>query len=144
MDYVDIPHAILDVHLHVTLVANVIFTNGAPFLVSMSPNIHLITIEHAPHCTAAKLGYLLECIVRKYARASFTIQTILMGNEFEKVKDNILMVNFNTPAAGEHIREIKRCISIIEEQSWGIVCTLPYPKLPQQMLIHHLHIIIMW
>jgi hypothetical protein len=47
-----------------------------------------------------------------------------MDNEFEKVKDNILMVNLNTPAAGEHIGEIKHRIWIIKEQSWGIICTL--------------------
>jgi hypothetical protein len=65
-------------HLCVTLVADVMFVNGIPFLVSVSCNINLITIEHAPHCAAAKLSYLLERIGRTYARASFTIQTILM------------------------------------------------------------------
>ncbi len=34
MDHVDIPRAILDMHSHVTLVANVMFVNGIPFLVS--------------------------------------------------------------------------------------------------------------
>jgi hypothetical protein len=58
-------------------------------------------IEHGPHCTAAKLDNLLECIVWVYAIDGFTIQTILMDNEFEKVKDNIPMVNLNTPAEGE-------------------------------------------
>ncbi len=116
-------------HLRVTLVADVMFVSGVPFLVSASRNINLITIEHTPHCTAAKLGYLLECIVRTYARAGFTIQTILMDNEFEKVKDNIPMVNLNTPAVGEHIGEIEHRIWIIKEQSWGIICTLPYPQL---------------
>jgi hypothetical protein len=144
MDYVDIPRAILDMHLCVTLVANVMFVNGISFLVTVSRNINLITIEHAPHCTAAKLCYLLERIIRVYARAGFTIQTILMDNEFEKVKDNIPMVNLNTPAAGEHNGEIKHHIRIIKEQSQGIICTLPYPKLPQQMLIHLLHFIVMW
>jgi hypothetical protein len=60
MDYVDIPCVIFDVHSHVTLVAGVMFVNGIPFLVLASRNIDLITIEHVPHCTAAKLGYLLH------------------------------------------------------------------------------------
>jgi hypothetical protein len=112
-NYVDIPCAILYVHSHVTLLANVMFVNGVPFLVSASHSLNLITIEHAPHRTMAKLSYLLERIVRTYARAGFTIQTILIDNEFEKVKDNIPMVNLNTPAAGEHIGVIKRRIRII-------------------------------
>jgi hypothetical protein len=143
MDHVDIPRAILDVHLRVTLVADVMFVNGVPFLVLASHNIHLIMIEHPPHRTAAKLGYLLQRIVRSHARAGFTIQTILMDNEFEKVKDNTPIVNLNTPAEGGHIREIKCHIWQIEEQSRGIICTLPYPKLSQQMLIHLLPFI-MW
>ncbi len=85
MDYVDIPRVILDVHGCVTLVADVMFVNGVPFLVSSSRNINLITIEHAPQLTASKLGYLLQRIIRVYARAGFTVQTILRDNEFEKV-----------------------------------------------------------
>ncbi len=107
MDYVDIPCAILDMHSGVTLVAGVMFVNGIPFLVSASCNINLITIEHAPYCTAAKLSYLLECIVRIYAKTGFTIQTILMDNEFEKVKVNIPMVNLKiliTCCGGAHRR----------------------------------------
>jgi hypothetical protein len=67
-----------------------------------------------------------------------------MEYEFEKVKENIPNLNLNTPAVEEHIRETKRHIRIIKEQSLGIICTLPYLKLPQQMLIHLLHFILMW
>ena len=56
-DHVDIPCAIIDVHSRVTLVAEVMFVNRVSFLVSASRNINLITIEHAPHRTATKLGY---------------------------------------------------------------------------------------
>jgi hypothetical protein len=144
MDYVDIPRVILDVHSRVTLVADVMFVNGVPFLVSASRNINLITIEHVPHHTAAKLGHLLQHIINVYARAGFTVQTILMDNDFEKVKDQVPLAVLNTPAAAEHIGEIERCIRVIKERSRGIICTLPYTRLPQQMLIHLLHYIVMW
>jgi len=45
-EYVDIPRVILDVHRYVTLVADVMFVNKVPFLVSCSRNLNLITIEH--------------------------------------------------------------------------------------------------
>jgi hypothetical protein len=143
-EYVDIPRVILDVHGRVTLVADVMFVNGVPFLVSSSRHINLITIEHVPQRTAPKLGYLLQRILRVYARAGFTVQTILMDNEFEKVKDHIPEANLNTPAASEHIGEIERKIRIIKERSRGILCTLPYSQFPQQLLIHLLHHIVMW
>ena len=71
-DYVDIPCALLSAHVNVTLVADVMFVNGVPFLVSASRNINLITIEHAPKCTASKLGYLLQHIVNVYTRGGST------------------------------------------------------------------------
>ena len=143
-EYVDIPRGILDVHNRVTLVADVMFVNKVPFLVSSSRNLNLITIEHVPHRTASKLGYLLQRIIRVYARAGFTIQTILMDNEFEKVKDHVPEANLNTPAASEHIGEIERKIRVIKERSRGILCTLPYSQFPQQLLIHLLHHVVMW
>ncbi len=126
------------------LLADVMFVNDVPFLVSSSRNINLITIEHVPRLTASKLGYLLQRIIRVYARAGFTVRTILMDNEFEKVKDHVPETNLNTPAASEHIGEIERKIRVIKERSRGILCTLPYSHFPQQMLIHLLHHVVMW
>ena len=66
--YVDIPCVILDVHGRVTLMADVMFVNGIPFLVSSSRNIKLFTIEHVPQRTASKLGYLFQWIINVYIR----------------------------------------------------------------------------
>ncbi len=82
-------------------------------------NINLITIEHVPHCTAAKLSHLLQRIINVYMQVGFTVQTILMDNEFEKVKDHVLLAILNTPAASEHIGKIERCIRVIKELSWA-------------------------
>jgi hypothetical protein len=67
-----------------------------------------------------------------------------MDNEFEKVRDHVPAVNLNLPVAGEHIAEIEQKIWVIKERSCGIINTLPYPYLPQVMLIHLLHFIVMW
>jgi hypothetical protein len=120
------------------------FVNSVPFLVSASRNINLITIKHAPYCTASKIAYLLERIVRVYNRAGFTVQTILMDYEFEKVHDHVPNIYLNLPAAGEHVGEIERRIRVIKERCRGIICTLPYPSLSQLMLVHLLHFVVMW
>ncbi len=136
MEIVDIPQQILATQSNVTLSADVMFVNGVPFLVSSSRNINLTTIEYVPHCTASKLGLHLHRIIMVYARAGFTIQTILMDNEFDKVKDHVSHAILNTPAASEHVGDIERQIRVIKERCRGILCTLPYPRLPQIMLIH--------
>jgi hypothetical protein len=113
-------------------------------MVSSSRHIDLITIEHAPQYTASKLSSLLQCIIRVYARTGFQVQTILMDNEFEKVRDHIPHANLNIPAASEHIGEIECKICVVKERSHGIVCTLPYAHIPHQMLLRLLHHIVMW
>ena len=47
-DYVNIPRMLVDANQQVTLAADVMFVNSVPFLVSVSRNINLISIEHAP------------------------------------------------------------------------------------------------
>jgi hypothetical protein len=109
-DYVDIPRALVDINKQVTLAVDVMFVNLVPFLVSVSRTINLITIEHAPKCTATKLGDLMQHITWVYARAGFTVQTVLMDNEFEKLKDHVPMLALNIPAASEHVGDIERRI----------------------------------
>ncbi len=109
MDYVNIPRLLVDTNQRETLAADVMFVNLVPFLVSVSQNINLITIEHAPSPqTASSLGSLLQRIVHVYARAGFTVQTILMDIEFKKVRDHVPMLHVNTPAASQHVGDIER------------------------------------
>jgi len=143
-EIVEIPKHILEIQKSVTLVADVMFVNKVPFLISSSRNINLTTIEHVPHPTASKLAHLLHRIIRVYARAGFRVQTILMDNEFEKVKNHLDIAILNTTAAAEHVGEIERRIRVVKERSRGIICTLPYPTLPRTMIIHLIHHIVMW
>ena len=111
------------------------FVNGIVFLVSVSRKINLITIEHAPTRMASRLGSLLDRIIPVYNKAGFTVQLILMDNEFKKIRDHVPTVNLNTPAASKQVGEIERCIRVIKERARGIVCTLPFPHFPQQSTI---------
>jgi hypothetical protein len=143
-DIVDIPQQILDTQKHVTLTADVMFVNSVPFLVSSSRNINLTTIKHVPSRTADKLGLLLHRIINVYARAGFNVRTILMDNEFEKVRDHVQHTTMNTTASAEHVGDIERRIRVIKERCCGIVCTLPYKSVPRVMLIHLLHHVVLW
>jgi hypothetical protein len=73
----------------------------------------------------------------------FTVQTLLMDNEFEKIRDHGTLLNSNTTAADEHVGKVERRIRVIKDRARGFVCTLPYPHLPPQMLIHLLHFEVM-
>ena len=109
-DHVDINRALIDINKQVTLAVNVMFVNSVPLLVSVSHTINLIAIENAPKCTATKLGDLIRQIIWVYARVGFTVQTALLDNEFERLKDHVPMLALNIPAASEHVGEIERRI----------------------------------
>ena len=142
-EIVEIPQQILSNQKHVTLSADVMFVNQVPFLVSLSRNINLMTIEYVPRCSASKLGLLLQQIIAVYAHAGVKVWT-LMDNEFNKVTDRAPTVILNTPAASEHVGDIERRIRVIKERCRGILCTLPYTHFPEIMLVHLLHHVVMW
>jgi hypothetical protein len=136
---------LVDANQRVTLETDVMFVNSVPFLVSVSQNINLITIEHTPSPrTASSLGSLLQRIIHVYARAGFTAQSILMDIEFNKVRDHVPMLDVSTTAASKHVGDIERRIRLIKERARGIICTLPYSRLSWIMLVRLLHFITMW
>ena len=143
-DYVDIPRALIDINKQVRLAVDVIFVKSVPFLVSVLRTINLMTIEHAPKRTATKLGDLIQRIIWVHTRAGFIVQTVLMDNESEKLKDHVPMVALNIPVASEHVGDVERRIRVVKERARGLICTLPYTRLPQQMLIHLIHVVAMW
>ena len=69
-----------------------------------------------------------------YARAGFTVDVVLMDQEFDKIVDEILLAEVNTTAAREHVAEIERAIRVIKERCRGILSTLPFKYLPQRVL----------
>jgi hypothetical protein len=52
VEYLQIPWDFVQLHKYVTLVADVMFVNGLPFLVTSSRGLSLLTIEHLPSRTA--------------------------------------------------------------------------------------------
>jgi len=131
VEYVQIPRDFVKLHKNVTLVADVMFVNGLPFLVTSLGGLSLITIEHLPSRTAKRLAQTLERVFRIYATSGFIIQTAMMDMEFEKLKTMMPHVALNTTAAQEHIGEIEQMIRVIKERARGTFNTLPYKKLPQ-------------
>ena len=112
------------------------FVNWIAFLTTLSRDIRLFTCEHVPSRTAKQLSKLFKKIVQLYARGGFIIRVILMDMEFEKVKDELGLIDVNTTAAREHVAEIERGIRLLKERSRCVVKSLPFQYLPKQIVIH--------
>ncbi len=107
VEYVQIPRDFVQLHKYVTLVADVMFVNGLPFLVTSLRGLSLVTIEHSSSRTAKRLAQTLERVFRIYATAGFVVQMAMMDVEFEKLRTLLPHVALNTAAAREHIGEIE-------------------------------------
>ena len=137
-DYVQIPRAILERHQPVT------FVNGVPFLVSVARGLNLVTAEFTPSRTAARLAAGITRMIDLYARGEFQVGTVLMDNEFEKLRNLVPILAINTTAAKEHVPEVKRKIRLIKERGRGILNTLPFKKIPRLMLIELVYHVVLW
>ncbi len=84
VEYVQIPWDFVQLHKYVMSVADVMFVNGLPFLVTSSRGLSLVTIEHLPSRTAKRLAQTLERVFRIYGTARFVVQTAMMDMEVEK------------------------------------------------------------
>jgi hypothetical protein len=116
-DYVKIPQDFMELHKYMTIVADVMFVNGLPFMVTLSRGISLVTIEFLPSRTAKHLACSVEQVVRIYGGDGFIVQTSMMDMEFEKLKDLMPNIALSTTAGQEHTGEIKRKIRVIKERA---------------------------
>ena len=90
--------------------ADVMFVCGFPFLITYSRSIKLTTTEYIPTRTAGQLAKYLMKVVYGHAHGGFVVNLMLMDMEFEKVKDELPLVEVNTTASREHVPEIERRI----------------------------------
>ena len=54
-EYVRVPKEIIDLNRYITLVADVMFVGGLPFLISLSRRVRFVTIQYMPRRTAGEL-----------------------------------------------------------------------------------------
>jgi hypothetical protein len=145
-NHVKIHRAILEEHQQVTLVVNVMFVNGVPFLDSVSQGINLVTAEHTPSCTTTQLAASIRHIMDLCSDGGFQVGTVLMDNKFEKLRVLIPILIVNTTAAKEHMPEEARYTYLPDQRVWdrGILNTLPFKKMPQIILIELIYHVVLW
>ena len=97
-------------------IADVMFVNNLPFVITYGREIGLITAEFIPNQMARQLTCNLRRIISLYSKASFIIQTISMDMEINKVIPEISEVVINTSTASEHVAAVEMHIRIVKER----------------------------
>ena len=113
-DYLSIPASSIERCKHLTLVGDVMFVCGLPFFITLLRQIGFVTAQYRPRRTDKLLCNTLRETVKLYKRAGFIVQTYLMDNEFEPLKEMMSdKLVINTTAKNEHVGEIERMIRTI-------------------------------
>ncbi len=97
-----------------------------------------------PSCTAKQLAAGIKRIMDLYTRGGFQVGTVLMDNEFEKLRVMIPILVVNTTAAKEHVPEVERRIRLNKECRRGILNTLLFKKMPQIMFFELIYHVLLW
>ena len=85
-DYVAIPKYFLGFHKYVTPVADVMFFNNVPYLITMSRGIKFVAVEYIPIHTARQMSKKLKRIMDLYSNVGMIVKNILMDLEFSSTK----------------------------------------------------------
>ena len=128
-----------------TLIADIIFVNNLPFLMTLSRNIRFITVEHVKSRSAKQLCISLIRVLCLYGRAGLTVQTMLMDMEADKISDSVVgNVVVNTTAAKEHVAEIERLARTVKERGRCVVSQLPFSCLPKLIVVNIIYHVALW
>ena len=101
MNYVQEPRDVIQMNKFVTLTVDATHVNNFPFVITYGRGIGLITAEFMPNQRAYQFTCNLKRIISSYSRARFTIQTIIIDMEINKVTLDIPEVIVNTSTASE-------------------------------------------
>lgn len=71
--------------------------------------------------TSPMISSSLKKVARLYARGGFIVRVILMGMDFEKVKNRFEMIEVNTTTARESVLEIEQGICFIKKRTGSAI-----------------------
>ena len=138
--------SILKYYSEITLCVDLMYVNKVPLLVTLSQNIKFGTMEAVPD---RKEATLLKCIkgeVTLYRKAGFKVTTALMDGEFVPLHGGLaqLGLRLNETSRNEHVGDIERYIRTIKEGMRVIYNTLPFQKVPAQLVIEIAKTAVFW
>ncbi|KAL7502656.1 hypothetical protein ACHAXN_000584, partial [Cyclotella atomus] len=136
---------LIDMNKYVTLVGDVMFVCGLPFLITLSRRIQFVTLQYLPNRSAKELKSGLLNVAKLYNRAGFIIQAAVMDCEFEPLVKLLLdKTVVNTTAKNEHVGEIERKIQHVKNRGRSTKASLPYKALPKAVIKALLKNVVLW
>ena len=99
----------LKLHKFVTIVADVMFTNNIPFLVTVYYSINVLTVGDVPTHTDKQLSEYFRRVMKIYHRVRMISHTVLVDTEFDKTINYLMdTVVINNSTSKENIHRYQR------------------------------------
>ena len=131
-----VPADVLQKYRKVTLCVDIMYVNRVAMLVSISREIRFGTLEVIPNNKSTVLMKGLKSILQVYQCGGFQVEAALMDGEFGHLRGELasMGVTLNETSRDEHVGEIERFIRTIKERMRAIYNTLPFQKIPAQLV----------
>ena len=115
---------IVSLNCIISLVGDVFFVNGVPFMITLSRCIQLISGKFVAVTAARDLANSLIKVI--YGQGGFSVCTIFVDNKFQKLLEKNPNPIINTTANNEHDHKYERKISVIKERTTCIIDNVPF------------------
>ena len=102
-----------------------------------------MTTKNLPGWSAKHIANHLVTVINIYRKGGFKFHSMLMDNEFNKIKGLLSQYNINIAASNEHVGDIEQRICNIKERTHGICFILSCKKLPKVIFIHLVYFVTM-
>jgi hypothetical protein len=121
----------------VTLMADLMYVNKIPFLVTFSRNVRFGTVEKLGCKSNTMVMAALKDVFKIYLGGGFNVESAMMDREFEPLRGMLAVykVGLNTTSRDEHVGEIERYIRTLKERMRAAYNTLPFERMPQRLVI---------
>jgi len=142
----NLPSELLSEHRNVTIMVDIMYINGIPFIMTTSRAIHFGTAEMIKNETKSTIIKSLQQIINTYHGRGFEIKHILGDWQFECIRAHMEQqgINLNITGRDEHIPEIERFIRTVKERTRAIVNTLPFEILPHRLIVEIVYNVMFW
>jgi len=117
-----------------------------PFLITVTRNIRLTTIEVLEDRKETSILNGLMNIKSIYENRGFRVGTLLMDREFIPFEDELRKMGIkpNASSASEHVPEVERQTRVVKERVRGLYHALPYQVNPKVMITNLVSYVVGW
>jgi hypothetical protein len=145
-DFIKVPRELMKIHKHVQLVADVLFVNKMPMVLTISINIDFTTIEPISSRNIKLLAKAFDHVTEYYGKRGFIIDIIHTDPEFQKVEEHMEYKGprINPSSAKEHQPIAERRVRVIKERSRARRSQYPYQLIPRMIIVNTITDIVGW